>query len=157
MITRAELLAVYPNASDDVLSMLQVPSDLKVPETPTASNIAQRKGHKKAHPHQDFIDQIVETAHLYHWKVAYSRPGRVKVKGKETYRTAWGADGVGFPDLVLVSELWQTGTGYLTYFWEVKIPPDKTTKAQREWLRLLGGRVVMPSDWDWIIEELALG
>jgi len=35
-------------------------------------------GHKKGHPHQDFIDQIVELAHVYGWKAVYwRRPGQL--------------------------------------------------------------------------------
>ncbi len=38
---------------------------------------------------------IVELAHALGWKVTHVRPARVKRDGKETYRTAWGIDGVG--------------------------------------------------------------
>jgi hypothetical protein len=42
--------------------------------------------------------QIIDLAHLYHWRVAHFRPA-LTAKG---WRTPVSADGRGFPDLVMV-------------------------------------------------------
>jgi hypothetical protein len=110
---------------------------------------------RRSNPHEQFVGQIVKVAHLHHWKVASFRPARVRIKGIETWRTAWGADGKGFPDLILVrAKPYAWGRAPSLLFWEVKVGKDKPTPEQTAWLELLGGRVVMPDDWDWITESL---
>lgn len=47
-----------------------------------------------------FLGWVIDRAHLSDWLVAHQRPGRT-VHG---WRTAWQADGNGFPDLVLVRD-----------------------------------------------------
>jgi hypothetical protein len=68
------------------------------------------------------------------------------------WSTPVGGDGKGFPDLILA----RVGNRIFAkvYFWEVKIPPDKVSPEQEAWLDLLGGRVITPSDWDFIVNAL---
>uniref|UniRef100_A0A6M3KM53 Putative VRR-NUC domain-containing protein n=1 Tax=viral metagenome TaxID=1070528 RepID=A0A6M3KM53_9ZZZZ len=101
------------------------------------------------HPHQDFINAILEVAELTGWLVHVERPA-MTAKG---YRTPIQGD-AGFPDIVL------TKRGKLI-FWEVKIPPDKVRPEQQLWLDMLAlvprviARVVEPDDWDYIIKTLS--
>ena len=63
------------------------------------------KGRLAGKPHikeRDFQAAVIELAHLFGWNVAYFRPARVMRDGKEKYETSVGADGKGWPDLVLV-------------------------------------------------------
>ena len=56
----------------------------------------------------------------------------------------------GFVDLVIA------GRGRVL-FWELKMPKGKLTQEQMNWLsRLPGARILYPSDWEWIVEELRL-
>ena len=71
--------------------------------------------------HAEFIDQIVQLAHLLGWSVALFR----KARTKHGWVTPVGADGVGWLDLVLERER--------LIFAEVKVPPDKATPEQLEW------------------------
>lgn len=161
-VTRDELQREYPNASEDVLKMLDSKT-IQGEEKDSATLMPEAlKGHKKAHPHQDFINQIVELAHLSGWKVVYWRPARVMRKGQLKYETPLGADGKDFPDLFLIRVTeFKTAKGNVwaierkMLFWEVKIPPDKVRPGQQAWLDLLGGRVVTPNDWEWIVKILS--
>jgi len=47
-----------------------------------------------------FLGWVIDYAHLRHWRIAHQRPART-VHG---WRTAWQADGKGFPDCVLVRD-----------------------------------------------------
>lgn len=164
MITRAELLAAYPNLPEETLRLNEKLLDSKTIQGDREQAEKGQKnasgGRKKAHPHQDFIDRIVKVAHLYGWKVVYFRTARTK----DGWATPVGADGKGFPDLFLTRlrdpEEWERPylgdykiSEYL--FWEVKIPPDKVSPEQEAWINLLDtARVVTPADWDWIVETL---
>ena len=104
------------------------------------------------HPKQDklteakFTRMVIELAHHCGWKTAHFRPA-LTAKG---WRTAVQGDGVGFPDLVLVHRVRRVG------FWvELKVPPNKVTAEQQDWLDVLGacchkpGRAAVwtPDDW----------
>ena len=71
--------------------------------------------------------------------------GRVQVKGKETYRTPFGADGTGFPDLFACRPP-------RALFIENKTDAGAAAPDQVNWLLLLGKcpgievRVVRPQD-----------
>ncbi len=67
--------------------------------------------------------QVLELAQLGRWRVAHFRPAQT-AKG---WRTPVGADGAGFPDLVLTRppEL---------IFAELKAEKGRTTPAQEAWL-----------------------
>lgn len=98
---------------------------------------------------ENFLKQIIDLAHLYHWKVAHFRSAMRK---DGSYVTPVQADGAGFPDLVLVRDR--------IIFAELKSEKSKMSAQQKEWFFSLGnshkGEVYCwrPSDWDWIVEIL---
>ncbi len=75
-----------------------------------------------------FQEQVVELAHLYGWLAAHFRPARTKTG----WRTPVGADGAGFPDLILI----HPATGELLGL-ELKSEKGKLTRAQVEWINAL--------------------
>lgn len=97
-----------------------------------------------------FMQQIIDLAHLYSWHVAHFRPAWSR-DGKHCM-TAVGADGAGWPDLVLVK-------GNRLIFWEVKADKGRLSVEQREWLFRLNqvatiADVIYPKDWPMIQETL---
>src|SRR3990167_8846518 len=89
-----------------------------------------------------FSAQIIDLAHYLGYTVAHFRPARGIKNGKETWRTPVGADGKGFPDLVLV----RPGNDPLVpgpkregrlIFAELKRPPNQLSPEQEAWLELL--------------------
>ena len=91
----------------------------------------------------EFQNQIIELAHLYHWRVMHARPART-TKG---WRTPIQGDR-GFPDLVLAKN-------GCVIFWELKTDKGEPTPDQLAWLEALGEsdeRIQVglrrPSDWD---------
>lgn len=99
-----------------------------------------------------FQQQIIDLAHVFHWRVAHFRTVRIQRRnGSVHYATPVQADGAGFPDLILVrpprviaAEL-KTGT--------------KPSDEQKQWLADFGATPVetfvwKPSDWDEITETL---
>jgi hypothetical protein len=95
---------------------------------------------------KDFQARIVALAHLHGWRVAAIRKVRVKRPNGSTYwETPMWADGVGWPDLVLVK-------GPRLLFWECKRVGAMPTPEQDDWLlalRLAGqqAQIVSPDDW----------
>jgi len=55
-------------------------------------------------PEEAFQKQVIDLAHLHGWLVAHFRTAKVQTKQGVRYMTPVGADGKGFPDLVLVRE-----------------------------------------------------
>lgn len=100
---------------------------------------------------REFQNKVIELAHLNHWLVAHFRPARVLRHGKEIYETAVGADGKGFPYLVLVR-------GGEIIFAELKSENGKLSPEQETWRFALDSVslcvVWRPSDWDAIVELL---
>lgn len=95
----------------------------------------------------EFQQQIKDYAHLRGWHVIYVRPART-LKG---WRTAWGADGKGMKDLILVRErvVWP----------EIKamggvIEPDQ--QKWHDWLIAADQEAYIwyPSDWEAIEKVL---
>lgn len=85
---------------------------------------------------------IVRCAQLLGWTCAHFRPARTE----RGWRTPVGADGAGFPDLVM------THPEHGLVFVECKSERGKVGPRQREWLKLLkaaGAEVYVwkPSDW----------
>lgn len=50
----------------------------------------------------DLQQQVIDLLHEHGFKVCEFRKARIRVKGQDVYRTPFGGDGVGFPDLVAV-------------------------------------------------------
>jgi len=88
---------------------------------------------------KQFQEQVIDLAHIYHWKVAHFRPAQTS-KG---WRTPVGADGKGFPDLVLARK------GQVLFI-ELKSDDGKVTEEQREWLNELDGILWRPQDLETI-------
>lgn len=101
-------------------------------------------------PEESFQLAVVDLAHLYGWRVAFFRRSRTK----RGWRTAVGADGKGWPDLILC----HPKSGRILAR-ELKVPPNDTTPEQEEWLRVLcvvgvDAKVWTPADWVTIELEL---
>lgn len=98
----------------------------------------------------ELSDNVIALAHLFKWKVLLVRPART-VHG---WRTPFGADGVGWPDLTLVR-------GEQLLFVELKAK-GKVTPEQQSWLDVLSkvGTVAVwrPTDWlDGTVERVLRG
>lgn len=96
---------------------------------------------------KQFLRQIIDLAHVYHWEVAHFRPAMTKYG----YRTPVQGDGSGFPDLVLARER--------VIFSELKAEKGKLTELQEHWqvvLREAGVEVYCwkPSQFEEIVEIL---
>lgn len=97
--------------------------------------------------------QIIDLAHLHHWRVAHFRTARIQRKdGSVYYATPVQADGEGFPDLVLLK-------GNRVIVAEIKSEKGKLSDAQTEWLNaweLAGAEVYVwrPKDWETIEKRL---
>jgi len=76
----------------------------------------------------DFQQQIIDLAHIYHWRVAHFRPA----KTEHGWRTAVSGDGAGFPDCVLVRPP-------RLIFAELKAEKGVVSDKQQEWLDTLRG------------------
>lgn len=92
---------------------------------------------------RDLQAGVLELAHLLGYRVAHFRPARTD-KG---WRTPVAADGVGFPDLVLV----RPADGRLI-FMELKRDSGKLTQDQEAWMGDLSQTkaevyVMRPRDW----------
>lgn len=97
---------------------------------------------------ESFLKQIIDLAHLYGWKVAHFRSA---MKKNGSYMTPVQADGMGFPDLVLVRDR--------VIFAELKSEKGKLSNTQEEWFITLGtanqeAYCWRPGDWDKIVEIL---
>ena len=102
---------------------------------------------------QQFLNNIVQLAHLHGWMVAHFRPAKTD-KG---WRTPVSADGKGFPDLLLI----HPQRGKLLVI-EVKIPPNHLSEEQKDWIdwfQEAGVSVIIakPEDWDYIVRTLSDG
>jgi hypothetical protein len=98
-----------------------------------------------------FQSAVIDLAHLYGWRVAHFRAART-LRG---WATPVGADGKGWPDLFLVHPV--RGIALAR---ELKVPPNRLTSEQRQWLHNLSAagidaQVWTPGDWDKIQATLA--
>ena len=111
--------------------------------------MTQSRRYKKL-DERDFTGQIIELAHIYHWRVAHFRAAITQ----HGWRTPVQADGAGFPDLVLVRPP-------KCLFVELKSDTGQISRGQEEWLRELGACLGIsvciwrPSQWEEIVEILA--
>lgn len=78
----------------------------------------------------DYQKLVVELAHVLGYVVAHFRPAMTK----HGWRTPAGADGKGWPDLVLVSKL-----RHRTVFAELKGPGGSLSREQKLWQEWLSG------------------
>ena len=93
----------------------------------------------KAIPEREFQQQVIDLAHIFHWRVYH------------TWMSIHSAGG--FPDLTLAR-------GNRLIFAETKSEKGRLTLAQAEWLEILKATgkcevyVWMPSDWPEIVKIL---
>jgi len=84
----------------------------------------------------DFTRQVIDLAHVYHWKVAHFRAAMTK----HGWRTPVQADGKGFPDLVMVRK-------NRLIFAELKSEKGKMSDEQIEWACVLRATTIEIYDW----------
>jgi hypothetical protein len=97
---------------------------------------------------------FVEYARYHGWKAAHCRRARVRIGGVETWRTPMGADGNGWPDLVLCHPV----MGIMVVA-EVKTETGVRSVEQEQWADWLiacgvAYRLWKPSDWPLVRREL---
>ena len=86
---------------------------------------------------------VIDLAHVYGWKVAHFRPA-LTAKG---WRTPVGADGVGFPDLVLA----KMGR---VLFVELKGTKGRLSAAQLDWMGQLDEHMEVWTPNNWIVGDI---
>lgn len=96
---------------------------------------------------KDFQRDVVQLARTLGWRVALFRPART-TKG---WRTAVGADGAGWPDLMLVRDRLVAA--------ELKVGRNRLTPEQADWIEWLTAagvecHVWRPEDLDHIVFTL---
>ena len=101
----------------------------------------------------EFLETVIEVAHLYDWIVAHFRASRTK----HGWVTAVSGDGEGFPDLFMLRP---TTKHRATA--ELKVGSNKPTEAQNRWLDAMEtcgipAFVWTPGDWDEIESILKNG
>lgn len=98
---------------------------------------------------KDFQGAVVDMARLSGWRVAHFRPARTK----HGWKTPVSADGVGFPDLILVR-------GDRLVIAELKSDTGKVSDEQTVWLDAfaevpnLEVFVWRPREWSEVVETL---
>ena len=95
---------------------------------------------------QQFMEQVIDLAHLYGFMVAHFRPG---MNRRGQWQTAVSGDGKGFPDLVLAKD-------GVVIFAELKADGQQPTPEQWQWINQLGAYVWHPADFERINEILKL-
>lgn len=109
-------------------------------------------------PEKDFQRSLIVLLHTFHYKVCEFRKARVKKDGVDTYRTPFGADGVGHPDLLAVHP--ESGNSFYVECKSDKGVLSCEQKDWLDWLRKCGHTYFMwrPRDWDYaeaVIKKLA--
>ena len=85
--------------------------------------------------------QIVTLAHTFGWKIAHFRSVPVQRGDRTVWQTPVAADGVGFPDLVLLHP-----TKGEAYFREIKGDYETVRPEQEQW-----GAWILGAGLDWAI------
>lgn len=103
---------------------------------------------------REFQRKVIDTAHTFGWRVAHFRTA---MNARGHYQTPVGADGAGWPDLVLV----HPDRGLVLYR-ELKAGRGRLSPAQEDWQVWLAGAradvgVWRESDWPAIVAELSCG
>jgi hypothetical protein len=136
--------------SDLAVQPPQAPSAALPGEGPVPKAKRQRRAKVSE---KEFQQQVIDFAHLHGWKVAWFRPVRVqRADGSVYYETPVGADGKGWPDLILVK-------GVKIVAAELKVGKNTTSPEQDRWLAVLAtccipAFVWTPSTWEEISECL---
>lgn len=85
--------------------------------------------------------KIISTGHVFGWKFAHFRSVRTSRGGKTLWETPVGADGKGWPDLVIVHP--ERGE---IYYREIKSRYEKVRPEQQQW-----GDWLLAAGCDWAI------
>jgi hypothetical protein len=113
----------------------------------------------KAESEREFQKTVIQMARLLGYRAAHFRRVRVQRRGGTTYyETPAAADGVGWPDLVLVRAAGKDRPGRVLFI-ELKAQRGLVRPTQRAWLALLkeaGAEAYCwrPKDWQTIEEVL---
>jgi len=152
-MTTDALSELRANCSDDVLA-----ANSQIFGGPPAATIAPQRAvvrKDRVSSHESYVVSedafqraVIDLAHLHGWTVAHFRAARVRRGGRDIYETPVGADGKGFPDLVLAKK------GRMTIFAELKSDKGRVTPEQQRWIDLLGGEVWRPGDWEYLEKVL---
>jgi len=128
---------------------LQAAADAQAPASPPPVAAPRPRKWTEA----EFQQRVIDYARGRGWKVAWFRPVRVQRRDGSVYHeTPVGADGKGWPDLVLVR------AGEII-FAELKVGKNKASPEQVAWLDALretgaAAGVWRETDWDTITEVL---
>ena len=138
-----------PNKGNPASAVINNPAKLKKPRGAVMPKESEA----------DFQKALIDLLHTYGYKVCeFRKAARLKENGSVTYRTPFGADGVGYSDLFAAHPV----SGYSFYI-ECKSDTGKLSNEQKEWLNLLRSCgltafVWNPAQWDdlaEIVKELA--
>ena len=145
LLKRNPALSIDPNFMPNSQNI-----EAKVPEE--SKYHSERTGHYQSKKEADWQKEVIELLHADGWTVCEFRKARIKKDGKDVYRTPFGADGVGFPDLIAVK-------GKRCLFIEDKSEYGRLRREQEGWLiRLMNlhteSMVWRPSDREKIASEL---
>lgn len=94
---------------------------------------------------KELLSNVIETAHIFRWRVAHFRSVPVKRGKRVVWETPVQADGKGFPDLCMVRER--------MIFAELKVGKNKASPEQVDWLEHLEAVSVEAYLWtesDWL-------
>ena len=83
----------------------------------------------------EFQSQVIQLARVYDWRVCHFRPARVRVRGRDTWRTPISGD-AGFPDLILARD------GVVIHA-ELKTDRGRVSNDQTDWLSAIGSSAVV--------------
>jgi hypothetical protein len=99
---------------------------------------------------EELQDSVLEHAELRGWLRLHIRPARIRVGGRETYRTPVQGDGKGFPDNVFLR-------GERCVIAELKSLRGKVSDEQQTWLdawRMTGAEVYVWTPLD--VNEISM-
>ncbi len=86
---------------------------------------------------KEFQKSVIEYAQMRGWKVAHFRKSRTKTG----WATAVAGDGKGWPDLFFIR-------GRRVLVRELKVPPNKLTPEQSDWLSIMRDAGIDAEVWD---------
>jgi hypothetical protein len=103
---------------------------------------------------EDWQKTVIDLLHLHGFKVSEVRRARTMRGGLEVYRTPWGSDGMGFPDLIAINR-----EKKILIVIENKSMKGQTSPEQEEWLLYWSSVcdnvfVLRPDDFDVFKEKL---
>ena len=138
-------------AKNEALARLN-PASKIAPES-TREGIKAQGGNNLPISEADWQKTVIDLLHAYGYKVCEFRKARLLKKGVDVYRTPFGADGEGFPDLIAARL-------HSLLFIECKSEQGKMSEKQKNWMGLLAsageGEYILarPQDYDYLVKRL---